>query len=428
MKSLDIKKLYYSISDVSKIIDEEQYVLRYWETEFEQLRPQKNRAGNRIYGEKDLVVLHVIKHLLRGKRFTIDGAKEALRERSLHNIYTDIQQTSTHTLPAMNTAVLLEDSALPTHSIDVLPTALVPASGDHLLTLPIEELFPVERLSSQEVPHTESMPSDNAGEARHYQGHEYEARIQAGIQEYRSQESLQTQSNVEHLRTLHEVLTRLLHRLAVIAILISTSTFGLHALQERTADELYTALRKQFSSAGTMRIRFSIEQPSSPPPSAQNATLRGVMTIKKAKKFRLEMGNRTIVCNGTTLWNIANGTVVISDYVPDPRGMSPEMLFLDFPMQYKADLARELDSQRGSTLLLTLTPSSPQTMIGNIERILLRLRDTGSTPLVIRSIETKQQGASTMRLSIADMQINPALADALFDYVPAKDMKVIDMR
>lgn len=74
-----IKRLYYSISEVSNLVDEEQYVLRYWETEFEQLRPQKNRAGNRIYNEKDIQIIRTIQQLLRIKRFTIDGAKEHLK-------------------------------------------------------------------------------------------------------------------------------------------------------------------------------------------------------------------------------------------------------------------------------------------------------------------------------------------------------------
>jgi DNA-binding transcriptional MerR regulator len=74
-----IKRLYYSISEVSNLVDEEQYVLRYWETEFEQLRPQKNRAGNRIYNEKDIEIIRTIQQLLRIKRFTIDGAKEHLK-------------------------------------------------------------------------------------------------------------------------------------------------------------------------------------------------------------------------------------------------------------------------------------------------------------------------------------------------------------
>ena len=79
MKSLGIKKLYYSISEVSKITDLEQYVLRYWESEFELLKPAKNRAGNRIYTNKDIKMILFIKKLLRDERYTIEGAKQVLR-------------------------------------------------------------------------------------------------------------------------------------------------------------------------------------------------------------------------------------------------------------------------------------------------------------------------------------------------------------
>jgi len=78
MKNLSIKKLYYSISEVSKITAVEQYVLRYWETEFEELKPQKNRAGNRIYTNKDIQLILQIKSLLRDKKYTIEGAKKIL--------------------------------------------------------------------------------------------------------------------------------------------------------------------------------------------------------------------------------------------------------------------------------------------------------------------------------------------------------------
>jgi DNA-binding transcriptional MerR regulator len=78
MRDLSIKKLYYSISEVSKITDIEQYVLRYWETEFDELNPQKNRAGNRIYTNKDIRLILYIKELLREKKYTIEGAKKIL--------------------------------------------------------------------------------------------------------------------------------------------------------------------------------------------------------------------------------------------------------------------------------------------------------------------------------------------------------------
>tara|TARA_Y100000768_G_C23366218_1_gene402072 strand:- start:79 stop:444 length:366 start_codon:yes stop_codon:yes gene_type:complete len=70
-----IKKLYYSIGEVSKITGLKQYVLRYWETEFTILKPVKNSAGNRIYKDNDIKMIKYIQDLLYTKKFTIKGAK-----------------------------------------------------------------------------------------------------------------------------------------------------------------------------------------------------------------------------------------------------------------------------------------------------------------------------------------------------------------
>ena len=86
MKNNQTEKLYYSISDVSQIIDEEQYVLRYWEREFAEIKPRKNRAGNRAYTAKDVAIIQTIKRLLRNERLTIQGAKDALRSMNLDTI------------------------------------------------------------------------------------------------------------------------------------------------------------------------------------------------------------------------------------------------------------------------------------------------------------------------------------------------------
>ena len=75
---IEIKKLYYSIGEISKMTDLKQYVLRYWETEFKQLKPPKNRSGNRTYRQKDIDTIFTIKTLLYDKKFTIDGARKQL--------------------------------------------------------------------------------------------------------------------------------------------------------------------------------------------------------------------------------------------------------------------------------------------------------------------------------------------------------------
>ncbi|MBK7254145.1 MAG: MerR family transcriptional regulator [Ignavibacteria bacterium] len=81
-RNFSMQKLYYSISEVSRIAELEQYVLRYWETEFEQLRPAKNHSGNRIYTNKDIKLILYIKKLLREEKYTIEGAKKLIKNYS----------------------------------------------------------------------------------------------------------------------------------------------------------------------------------------------------------------------------------------------------------------------------------------------------------------------------------------------------------
>jgi DNA-binding transcriptional MerR regulator len=80
LKAATKEKLYYSISEVAEITAVKQYVLRFWEKEFPQLKPKKNRAGNRSYQQKDIELIGHIKHLLYEEGFTIEGAKSKLKE------------------------------------------------------------------------------------------------------------------------------------------------------------------------------------------------------------------------------------------------------------------------------------------------------------------------------------------------------------
>ena len=77
------KKLYYSISEVSAMVDEPQSVLRFWETEFSSLRPVKNKRGVRSYTEHDIELVKRIRFLTRDCGYTLDGVREQLRTRSL---------------------------------------------------------------------------------------------------------------------------------------------------------------------------------------------------------------------------------------------------------------------------------------------------------------------------------------------------------
>tara|TARA_X000001036_G_scaffold366446_1_gene351242 strand:- start:8223 stop:8558 length:336 start_codon:yes stop_codon:yes gene_type:complete len=83
-----IKKLYYSIGEVSNMVGLKSYVLRYWETEFKQLTPPKNRAGNRTYRQKDIDLIIRIKDLLYNKKYTIEGAKAMINTKKEISVST----------------------------------------------------------------------------------------------------------------------------------------------------------------------------------------------------------------------------------------------------------------------------------------------------------------------------------------------------
>jgi DNA-binding transcriptional MerR regulator len=74
------EKIYFKIGEVSEIIGVEPYVLRYWETEFELLKPSKAPSKHRLYKKRDVELLLEIKRLLYTEGFTIEGARKKLKE------------------------------------------------------------------------------------------------------------------------------------------------------------------------------------------------------------------------------------------------------------------------------------------------------------------------------------------------------------
>ena len=76
-------KLFYRIGEVAELVGVEPHVLRFWETEFRTIRPQKSRKGQRIYSRRDVDKLLRVKELLYGQGFTIAGARKRLREAGL---------------------------------------------------------------------------------------------------------------------------------------------------------------------------------------------------------------------------------------------------------------------------------------------------------------------------------------------------------
>jgi DNA-binding transcriptional MerR regulator len=88
-------KLYFRIGEVSEIAGVPSYVLRFWETEFPSIKPRRTESGQRLYRKTDVERILLIKRLLHDKRFTIQGARQYLRQRdrgvSREDLLTEIE-------------------------------------------------------------------------------------------------------------------------------------------------------------------------------------------------------------------------------------------------------------------------------------------------------------------------------------------------
>ena len=73
-------KPFFKIGETARMCGVKPYVLRYWESEFRSIKPQKTRSQQRLYRKRDVELLLKIRHLLYEKRFTIEGARARLRE------------------------------------------------------------------------------------------------------------------------------------------------------------------------------------------------------------------------------------------------------------------------------------------------------------------------------------------------------------
>lgn len=82
MEKEETQKLYYSISEVSELFDLNASTLRFWEKEFEELKPTKNKKGNRLFTQKDIDHIAKIVDLVKHQGFTIQGAKEQMKQKS----------------------------------------------------------------------------------------------------------------------------------------------------------------------------------------------------------------------------------------------------------------------------------------------------------------------------------------------------------
>jgi len=86
LKAKSTERLFYKISEVAEMFDVNISAVRFWEKEFDILKPKKNKKGNRLFTSKDINNMRIIYHLLKDRGFTIEGAKKKIKENKTDTI------------------------------------------------------------------------------------------------------------------------------------------------------------------------------------------------------------------------------------------------------------------------------------------------------------------------------------------------------
>ena len=79
IKSFELTKVYYSIGEIAKMLNVNNSLIRFWEKEFDIIKPKKNKKGNRLFTKEDVQNYHVIYHLVKERGYTLQGAKDKLK-------------------------------------------------------------------------------------------------------------------------------------------------------------------------------------------------------------------------------------------------------------------------------------------------------------------------------------------------------------
>jgi DNA-binding transcriptional MerR regulator len=118
-------KLYFRIGEVSDLVGVKPYVLRYWESEFPDIKPSKSKSGQRLYKRKDVELLLKIKELLYEERFTINGARKRLKDfgRGEHKETPQVAEAPAAQVPVKGDPRQLDVFATHDPEEDALPVA-----------------------------------------------------------------------------------------------------------------------------------------------------------------------------------------------------------------------------------------------------------------------------------------------------------------
>lgn len=194
--------------------------------------------------------------------------------------------------------------------------------------------------------------------------------------------------------------------LSLIILFYSTVSFT------QSAESVLKSLQSKFDSITDLSADVTQK-------SNGKSSLSGKLFFKKENNLRLELGNQTIIADGTTSWNYnkKDKKVIISNYDENGAGLlSINYLVYDYPKNCDLSLSSE-----GSKTVLILKPKSKRNSLGEVKLVI-------SKDNLIEKTYITNQSAGTMEVNFSNYKLNQNLSDSKFTFTAPEGTTVVDIR
>ncbi|MFN4903199.1 MAG: LolA family protein [Ignavibacteria bacterium] len=185
---------------------------------------------------------------------------------------------------------------------------------------------------------------------------------------------------------------------------------------QNSKDEVFAQLRKKYGSMQALEVSFSSLEPVS--------GIKGTLKALRSGKYHLTVSDRTIVCNGNSIWNYvpARKNVTINSVKSRPS-TSLDIVLFTFLYNYQPKALQEFNIGNSIYHGLELIPKSGKTAMG-IKSLTLFVKKGGFEIKRIQAVE----GNQTLIWDIQSLKINTSLRESLFTFSPPKDTEILDLR
>lgn len=207
---------------------------------------------------------------------------------------------------------------------------------------------------------------------------------------------------------------------ARLVVILAVVCYAIPVRADEEATEILERVRETYDEIEDARILFS--QSVSFERTGLEQRSSGTLYLKKDDHYRLEMGDRTVVTDGKTVWSYshATGQFIIDYFEMDKRSLSPEQVLTGAPEDFGASVIGAGDS--ADEVILKLTPRNDHSFLTGMK---LWIDQDGWT---IKKVELTEFSGKKTVYQILELETNSGLGDELFGFPPPEGAEVVDLR